>query len=508
MPRKEKYALFFLLFFLALIRLYHLNVPPWEIEESWRQADTESMAWNFVSYDPNPLHPNLNYDGPFPNIPALELQITTYLIAILYKLFGRHYFLARLVPLAFFLLSAGYLYFLARLYLSPRGAFFSVLLYGTLPLNIYYSRAIMPESAALMFWIAGLYYFNRWVLVRLKQEAARVESGAAAQVTALKAGVDNSATEGKAEKTLKFLIFSSVFLALALMTKPPVVFGVIPLFYLLVRSWGLKWLKFPDLWGYALATAGLPVLYYFYSISLAEYKFTLGISRDIIWREAGRAFYSPEALSFYLNSISVTLGVLGFFLLLSSFLTLTGKQAFILVWFLAMLLEVIFIVSPIRALYYLIFFTVPCALLLGNLLDRVFYKAGGKGLALFIILAMILNSFLQVKPMYSINETMATQVEVVRSVTEVDDLLVVGSLDPCLLSLADRRGWRYNLRLYSFIPENPYEELAYYLEKGAKYFVPIQGKIYGDENGELLAYIEKNYQKIEPVKGYPIYALR
>ncbi|MGI6451757.1 MAG: dolichyl-phosphate-mannose--protein mannosyltransferase, partial [Desulfitobacteriia bacterium] len=104
MPRREKYVLFFLLLLLTLLRLYHLNTPPWEIEESWRQADTESIAWNFVSYEANPLHPHLNYDGPFPNIPALELQITTYLIAILYKLFGHHYFLARLVPVAFFLL--------------------------------------------------------------------------------------------------------------------------------------------------------------------------------------------------------------------------------------------------------------------------------------------------------------------------------------------------------------------------------------------------------------------
>jgi 4-amino-4-deoxy-L-arabinose transferase-like glycosyltransferase len=516
MPRREKYVLFFLLLLLTLLRLYHLNTPPWEIEESWRQADTESIAWNFVSYEANPLHPHLNYDGPFPNIPALELQITTYLIAILYKLFGHHYFLARLVPVAFFLLSAGYLYFLGRLYLSPRGAFFSVLIYGTLPINIYYSRAIMPESAALMFWIAGLYYFNRWVLAKGGQDGARAAhlkvikiKMNAADRAALKARVDSSAAaRAKAVNPFILLMLSSVFFALALMTKPPVVFAVIPLFYLLGCFWGLKWLKFPESWVYALATAGLPLLYYSYSISLAEYKFTLGISRDIIWREAARAFYSPEALAFYLKSIPSSLGMVGVFLLVSSFLALTKKQVFLLVWFLAMLLEVILIVSPIRAFYYLIFFTVPCSLLLGNLLERIFYKAGGKGLVVFLILTMMFSAFLQIKPMYTINETMATQVKVVRTVTEANDLLVVGSLDPCLLSLADRRGWRYNLRLYSFIPEDPYEELAYYLERGAKYFVPIQGKIYGDENGELLAHIENNYEKIEPIKGYPIFALR
>jgi 4-amino-4-deoxy-L-arabinose transferase-like glycosyltransferase len=131
MKIKEKYILTFLLALILSIRLYHVNIPPLENEESWRQADTESMAWNFADYDFNPLHPNLNYDGPLPNIPALELQVTTYLIAVLYKLFGHHYFLARIVPIVFFLISSVFLYLLARRHLSMRGAVLVFLFMGS-----------------------------------------------------------------------------------------------------------------------------------------------------------------------------------------------------------------------------------------------------------------------------------------------------------------------------------------------------------------------------------------
>ena len=225
-------------------------------------------------------------------------------------------------------------------------------------------------------------------------------------------------------------------------------------------------------------------------------------------KKALTAFYSPEALEFYFTNIPKTIGLSSFILLFPAILTLGKKERVILVWFLAMLLEVALIVSPIRATYYLIFWAVPCALLLGILLERILAGKRGKVLAMVLLLIVALESYIWVKPMYSVNEVMVTQVKVVQQLTTEEDLLVVGSFDPCLLSLSDRRGWRYNLGLYPDIPEDPYQELNYYIAKGAKYFVPIQGNIYGDEDGELLAYIESQYPKIEPVAGYPVYLLK
>jgi hypothetical protein len=110
--------------------------------------------------------------------------------------------------------------------------------------------------------------------------------------------------------------------------------------------------------------------------------------------------------------------------------------------------------------------------------------------------------------MYTINTAMETQVRIVQEYTCRSDLLIVGSLDPCILSLSDRRGWRFNIGIYPDIPETDLEELNYYIKNGAKYFVPIQGMIYKDENGEVLEYLNIKYERIEAVEGYPIYKLQ
>ncbi|MGI5901523.1 MAG: ArnT family glycosyltransferase [Desulfitobacteriia bacterium] len=473
MGHKEKKVLFFIFTFLVVIRLYQIGVPPLEIEESWRQADTESMAWNFANYDFNPFRPNLNYDGPFPNIPALEIQVTTYLIAILYKIFGHHYFLARLVPLSFFLVSAWFLYLLARRHLSKRAAIISLLIYGILPVNVYYSRAIMPESAALMFWLGGIYYFDRGI-----------------------------------EKRGKGLLgLSALFFSLALMTKPPVVVALIPMLYLCLLYRGRKGLKLPELWIYGLLIFALPAIYYYFSIQIAEYKFAVGITKDILWKEALHAFYSPEAGAFLRTNIPKTIGFLSLILTLGGLFFVRKKNLFLPVFLAAMVLEVILIVLAIRATYYLIFFSVPCALLSGLFLDRL-VEVKGKAVLTVLIMGMMLESYIQVQGMFRINEVMAVQTQVVREVTAEDDLLVVGSFDPCVLSLTDRRGWRYNLNIYASLPEDPYQELDYYIERGAKYFIPIQGKVYGDEDGRLINYLERKFPKIEVKPGYPVYVLR
>ncbi|NLI91973.1 MAG: glycosyltransferase family 39 protein [Peptococcaceae bacterium] len=476
MKKQEKILLFFLLFIIAAVRLYHIGAPPLEIEESWRQADTESMAWNFANYDRNPFHPNLNYDGPLPNIPALEIQVTTYVISILYRLFGHHYFFARLVPLTFFIISGLFLYLFARNHMGKGAAAIGLAVYGLLPINVYYSRAIMPESAALMFWIAGFYFFEKWVIHKKNCHQEK-----------------------------RYLITSSIFLAFAIMTKPPVIVIAVPMLFLCFRHFKWGWAKFPELWGYVLATLGVPAVYYYLSGRIAEFKFTVGITHSLIVQND---LFTLKTWQFFSDNIPRTLGLIGLLLVLIGVFSITKKEIIILVWFAAMLFEVIVFVGLIRSAYYLIFFAVPCSLLIGNLLYRMLSEPTGKILAVLLIFVMTLESLYQVKPMFKLNSVMQNQVEVVQRATNPDDLLVVGALEPCLLSLADRRGWRYNLRIYEETPVDPRQELAGYIEKGAKYFVPIQGKIYGDESGQLMRSIEERYTKIEPVQGYPIFQLQ
>ena len=106
---KQKQILYIVLTLIFLVRLISINNPPLDYS-SWRQVDTDSIARNFVEYRLNIFYPQLNYDGPMPNYAQLELQTTTFIIALLYKLFGYRAFLGRIVPVIFFMLSCCFLY--------------------------------------------------------------------------------------------------------------------------------------------------------------------------------------------------------------------------------------------------------------------------------------------------------------------------------------------------------------------------------------------------------------
>ena len=466
----------FLLIIVALIiiRLYHIDTAPLEIEESWRQADTESIARNFAQYKFNILYPNLNYDGPFPNVPALEFQITTFAIAILYKLFGFSCLWARLIPICFFMTSAILLYFFAKKHLGQTGAIFSLIVYGTLPINVYYSRAIMPEAAGLMFFIGSLYCFDCWIT----------------------------------SKRLAVLLLSSIFTALAIMTKPITIFITIPMFYLLIRQYKWRWLLKKELWLFAFLALGLAFTYYSASISIADYKFSQGLAQDVLFKKLPTAITDPAAYSFIGKKLIVVLTPAGIALAILGLLNFSRQQSVMLVWFAAMSLELVLVVTSIQIYYYFIFFSVPCSILIGQGLAHLYGKLQTKAFSIILLTLFLLNSYVLTKPMYSINTAMETQVRIVQEYTDKEDLLIIGSLDPCLLGLSDRRGWRFNIGIYPNIPDNDLEELNYYIENGAKYFVPIQGRIYKDENGEMLKYLDMSYERIEAVKGYAIYKLQ
>ena len=459
---------------MLLLRLYHIGTAPLEIEESWRQADTESIARNFVQYRFNILYPNFNYDGPYPNVPALELQVTTYAIAILYRLFGISYIWARLVPIIFFMLSAVLLYLFAARHLSRAGALFSLLIYGTLPINIYYSRAIMPEAAGLLFFIGSLYLFDCWV----------------------------------SSNRLPALYGSAVLTALAIMTKPMTAFVSFPMFYLLIRQHKWRWLLKKELWLYALLALGLSAAYYSVSIPMADYKFSQGLAQNVLLKKLPSALTDAAAYLYIGKGFIRLLTPPGIVLAAVGLFTMKRSQGVILVWFAAMALELILVVTVIRIYYYFIFFAVPCSLIIGQGLAYLYGKLQTRAFSVIMLVLFFFSSYMIAKPMYTVNKPMEVQVGIVREYTGSEDLLVVGSLDPCLLGLSDRRGWRFNIRIYPGVPENAVEELNYYISMGAKYFIPIQGNIYKDEKGEVLEYLDKNYERIEAVKGYPIYKLQ
>ena len=147
-----------------LFQLPRLDQAPWENYDSWRQTDTYTIAQNYAQRDMNPLRPQFNYDGPGDNYVQLELQVMPYLSAVLFKILGREpYWVPRLISLLFFMGSAVFCYGIGRRLLKNRWAALGAFaVYLVMPISLLYSRAIMPEAAALFFYTAAIYFFLRW----------------------------------------------------------------------------------------------------------------------------------------------------------------------------------------------------------------------------------------------------------------------------------------------------------------------------------------------------------
>ncbi|GIS84297.1 MAG: hypothetical protein CM1200mP16_05970 [Nitrospina sp.] len=82
----------------------------------------------------------------------------TYLVALLYKIFGFNEILGRLVAIALDGLDLVSLSFRKTLF-RRNFVLVACALFAVLPFSVYYSRTFMPESAMIFFSISMVYMF-------------------------------------------------------------------------------------------------------------------------------------------------------------------------------------------------------------------------------------------------------------------------------------------------------------------------------------------------------------
>jgi len=459
-----------LLLFIAALRIPSLGNSPYEYD-SWRQSDTESIAIHFLEDRMNPLYPQLSYDGPLPNYVQLEFQVTTTLIAILYHLFGHHYALARAVPLCFFLGSACFLYLIAKHYYSVPTARMAMLIYGILPINVLYSRAIMPESAALFFMLGAFYFFTRWMN----------------------------------DKRLMMLGLACGFTALAISQKIPAVFVGIPMVWMAVKEYRLRCFQQWELWLFACLSLLPPYLYFQWLGTVAEFPFVSGIATKHILPSLFTSFASGEALHFFARELPKAFTWYGIVLFLAGLITVNWrKESPVGVWAIAMIAELITIVATIQFDYYLILIGPLVALFSGIMLMSFWNRLTGRLMAVVVIALMGWQTYgITASLLTNQHHVLLRQAEVVQALTGKHDLIVVGTDDPSLLNASQRNGWRVG----NTIPKDAKAELRYFVHMGAKYFVPLRGHIDGDD-GSLKQYLDEKYTLMEVKDGYSIYKLQ
>lgn len=448
--------------FIFLSRIPYINNSTAEAGEVWRQTDTESIARNFIKYQFNIFFPQLNYDGIPPNYVQLEFQITTFLIAILYKLFGVHIFLARLVPIGFFMFSVFFLYRTARRFFPVYPSLTVIIIYSIIPLNIFFSRAIMPEAALLCFINGAFYFFLKWLN----------------------------------DERFSTLIFSAVLMCLAISQKPQAAFMGLAMIALCAEKYRFRIFKEWRLLVFA-AIALIPgALYYLWSGTVAEQSFVSGIALKHILPKYKTAVFSPEAIQFFIKKLPEAFGISVLALAFTAlFTTFNKKERPIVYLAFAMFIEVLIIVSVIKFKYYLIMLTPVLALLTGKLLFMLWRKSYmGKAPIVLIVLIFAFNSYALAKGDFQVQQELVDAAKTLDAVTSPEDLVVIGTFDPVILTLSDRSGWRANLQYHAHIPKDMVNEMRYFMEHGANYFLVYKNRIYND-NGRYINYLNKNFSK-------------
>ena len=129
----------------------------------WRQTDCLSIAKNYYEEGMHFFEPKIHYQGPVEGKAVSEFPILNYTVAFLWKIFGEHEFIYRLLEYIIFITSMFVLFnTLLRYYRSTLFAFFSVSIFLTSPLLAYYSLNFIADVPALSIGIISFCLFLRF----------------------------------------------------------------------------------------------------------------------------------------------------------------------------------------------------------------------------------------------------------------------------------------------------------------------------------------------------------
>lgn len=416
----ENNILIGLMLFGLLCRLYNLTAPLLDYH-SWRQTDTAAIARNFYYNGFNILYPQIDWGGAGPGYVESEFQLVPFIISIFYKIFGVHEYVARLVIIAFSIGSIYLLYKLVRIYYSRRVAIFSAIFFIISPMELYFGRTVMPDSAMIFFSIGSIYFFNKWT---------------------------------NDERNSSFIL-AMICTALAFLVKISTLYLGLPLLWLAYAKYGKRFLFVPKLYLFAILTLIPPAVWYYFAHSvLAQYNtfdfWNLGSGSKFATRET---LFDPwiyftllKNLAFY---VFTPIGLLLFAYALS--LKTNAKDYVFHFWFLAVVIFFIMVSHSIITGndYYQRALVPPAAIFMGRALSAVYEKK--KDLSYIILALVFLSSILvfvspgsdmfdaynQMRPVLDAGKT-------VDKITGQSDLIAttswIGS-SPNILYYSDRKGW-------------------------------------------------------------------
>ncbi len=130
----------------------------------WRQADCLSITMNYYMDGLNFFTPQIHWTGPDGHGKTIsEFPVIYYTVAKLWKVFGHHEFIFRLINLLFVFSGFFALYRLGYTYLNDSfWAFFIPLFLFTSPALVYYSNNFLMNAPSFGIALTALFFYAKW----------------------------------------------------------------------------------------------------------------------------------------------------------------------------------------------------------------------------------------------------------------------------------------------------------------------------------------------------------
>jgi 4-amino-4-deoxy-L-arabinose transferase-like glycosyltransferase len=239
-----RYLMWLIILIGVAIRLPLLSAPLTYASDIWRQADTASIAHNMIGNLRGIFYPQIDWGGAGPGYVETEFQLYTFLVSLLYTLFGEQLWLGRFVSLIFTLATMMVFSLLAQRVLEQRASYWAVAFFMLSPLYIRYSVAYMPEATALLFYVTALYLFCCWL----------------------------------DRQTRLTLLLAAGATGLAILVKPTSIHIVLIFVLMTIHRHGWRTLKRWDIWGGVLLSVLPAALYFTHARNLyLQYGNTFGL---------------------------------------------------------------------------------------------------------------------------------------------------------------------------------------------------------------------------------------
>ncbi|MBT3921778.1 MAG: glycosyltransferase family 39 protein [Nitrospina sp.] len=466
------------IFFIALaFRLWGVTNPLLDFH-GWRQTLTATFAYNFYV-------DGMNFFNPRPSminsIFHFEFPLYTYLVALLYKVFGFHEILGRIVAIGFSMGSIWFLYLLGKRYFDKKTALVACGFYAVLPFSVYYSRTFMPESTMLFFSISMVYMFARWL-----------DTG----------------------KWSHFLL-ASLLATLAFLVKLPTLYMGGPLLLLAWSKYRGQIFYQPLLYIFVALILAPPALWYSYIARLQFETYGGGnLWLDMLkdWEVLLTLRYWK--LIFWTRLVEKMFAFTVFpFLIMGMRAPSSNKERYVLhTWFFCVCAY--FIIAAkynfIHEYYQVPIIPVGC-LFAGKFISdfytqnisKEWHKSSKVWVVLIMIIFIPLHSVYKLKGRLNYNDTYLNIGAEIRNNTKQGDLIIANQdlLKPHLFYYGQRKGWGTTLDK-KLSPET----LTEYVEKGARLYIMVEGNL-EETDPELYEFLNSRHQFLRKDDKTTLYKL-